>query len=128
MKKFLATVILLTFSLTVLCSCVNPNDPDEYKIPEQNIEYTYFTLGNVIQDGKRAVFFNFESNYTITKIEFTGYLLNSNGQAIHSFDSSISLGNGNKKPEVAIRVDADIVYDISSVSFTKIIAYTTEKI
>ena len=128
MKKFLATVILLTFSLTVLCSCVNPNDPDEYKIPEQNIEYTYFTLGNVIDNGKRAVFFNFESDYIVTKMEFAGNLMNSSGQVIHSFDSSTNLGNGKINPEVAISIDADIAKNVRSVSFSKLNAFTTEKI
>ncbi len=77
MKKLLSVFILLTLVLSAFSSCYSYEKPEKQtqnKIPEQSINYTNFTFANVIQDGKQAVFFNFVSDYTVTKMEIAGTL------------------------------------------------------
>ena len=40
----------------------------------------------------------------------------------------MNFGTPSKNPELAIRVDKDLISKVKSVSFTKIKAYTTEEI
>ena len=132
MKRLLPILVLLALVLASLSSCA-PSHEDLPKqtaneIPEQSITYTNFTFGNVIQDGKQAVFFNFVSDYTITKLEVAGSLLDKDNNAIHSFDNSMNFGTPSKNPELGIRIDKDLISKVKSVSFTKIKAYTTEEI
>ena len=131
MRKLLSIFILLTLLVSIFSSCESYKKPQKQtpnEIPEQNIYYTNFTFGNVIQDGKQAVFFNFVSDYTITKLEVAGSLLDKDNNAIHSFDNSMNFGTPSKNPELAIRIDKDLISKVKSVSFTKIKAYTTEEI
>ena len=131
MRKLLSMFILLTLLVSIFSSCESyekPQKQTQNEIPEQNINYTNFTFGNVIQDGKQAVFFNFVSDYTITKLEVVGSLLDKDNNAIHSFDTSMNFGTPSKNPELAIRIDKDLISKVKSVSFTKIKAYTTEEI
>ena len=131
MRKLLSMFILLTLLVSSFSSCESYETPEketQNEIPEQNINYTYYTFGNVIQDGKQAVFFNFVSDYTITKLEVAGSLLDKDNNAIHSFDTAMNFGTPSKNPELAIRIDKDLISKVKSVSFTKIKAYTTEEI
>ena len=130
MRKLLSMFILLTLLVSIFSSCESYEKPQKQtptEIPEQSINYTYYTFGNVIQDGKQAVFFNFVSDYTITKLEVAGSLLDKDNNAIHSFDTSMNFGTPSKNPELAIRIDKDLISKVKSVSFTKIKAYTTEE-
>ena len=131
MRKLLSILILLTLLVSIFSSCesyekTQKQTPNE--IPEQNIYYTHFTFGNVIQDGKQAMFLNFVSDYTVTKMEITGTLSDKTGNVIHSFDESIAFGNPSYNPEMHIRIEAGIVKYVDTVSFTKIIAYTTQEL
>ena len=131
MKRLLSVFILLTLLVSSFSSCESYETPEketQNEIPEQNINYTYYTFGNVIQDGKQAVFFNFVSDYTITKLEVVGSLLDKDNNVIHSFDTSMNFGTPSKNSELAIRIDKDLISKVKSVSFTKIKAYTTEEI
>ncbi len=131
MKKLLSVFILLTLVLSAFSSCDSYEKPEKQtqnEIPEQSINYTNFTFGNVIQDGKQAVFFNFVSDYTVTKMEIAGTLLDKSGNIIHSFDTSMTFGTPSDNPELAIRIDKELIKNVKNVSFTKIKAYTTEEI
>ena len=123
--------MLLTLLVSIFSSCESyekPQKQTQNEVPEQSINYTYYTFGNVIQDGKQAVFFNFDSDYTITKLEVVGSLLDKDNNAIHSFDTSMNFVTPSKNPELAIRIDKDLISKVKSISFTKIKAYTTEEI
>ena len=129
MRKLLPIFILLTLLVSIFSSCESYKKPQKQtpnEIPEQNINYTNFTFGNVIQDGKQAVFFNFASDYTVTKMEIAGTLLDKDGNVIHSFDTSMTFGSPSNDPELAIRIEKELIKNVKSVSFTKIKAYTTE--
>ena len=132
MKRLLSILVLLTLALASMSSCASPHENlpkhTANEIPEQSITYTNFTFGNVIQDGKQAVFFNFASDYTVTELEVVGSLLDKNNNVIHSFNTSMNFGTPSKNPELAIRIDKDLISKVKSVSFTKIKAYTTEEI
>ena len=131
MRKLLSMFILLTLLVSIFSSCESyekPQKQTQNEVPEQSINYTYYTFGNVIQDGKQAVFFNFDSDYTITKLEVVGSLLDKDNNAIHSFDTSMNFVTPSKNPELAIRIDKDLISKVKSISFTKIKAYTTEEI
>ena len=131
MKKTISIIILLTLLVSFFSSCEFYEKPQEQapnEIPEQNINYTNFTFGNVIQDGKQAVFLNFVSDYIVSKMEITGNLLDKSGNVIHSFDESITFGNPSYNPEMHIRIEAELVKYVADVSFTKIIAYTTQEV
>ena len=57
MRKLLSIFILLTLLVSIFSSCesyekTQKQTPNE--IPEQSINYTYYTFGNVIQDVKLA--------------------------------------------------------------------------
>ena len=132
MKRLLPILVLLALVLASLSSCA-PFHEDLPKqtaneIPEQSITYTNFTFGNVIQDGKQAVFFNFASDYTVTKMEIAGTLLDKDGNVIHSFDESITFGTSSYNPEFAIRIDEELIKKVMNVSFTKMKAYTTQEL
>lgn len=125
---FFVSTILMLF---VLSSCGFDNDSKKEtsnEIPEQCITYTNFTFGNVIQDGKQAIFFNFASDYTVTKIEIAGALLNKDKNSIHSFETSLTFATPSYNPELSLRIEAGLVKYVESVSFTKIKAYTTQSI
>lgn len=131
MKKILLIIVLSALGFFTLFSCSYyepPKDEKTYEIPEHNIKYTNLEFGNVIQDGKQAVFFDFVSDYTVTKIEIAGNLLDKNGNTIHSFDTSMTLGTPSYNPEPVIRIEKDLIKNVKSVSFTKIKAYTTEEL
>lgn len=131
MKKLLSVFILLTLVLSAFSSCESYEKPEKQTqnvIPEQSINYINFTFGNVIQDGKQAVFFNFASDYTVTKMEIAGTLSDKDGNVIHSFETSMTLSNPTYNPEIHIRIEAGLVKYVDAVSFTKINAYTTQEL
>lgn len=131
MKKFIILLILSVFSLLWLPSCssnTTSNNDKSSIIPQENISYTNFTVGNVIQDGKQALFFNFVSDYTVTKMEIAGTLLDKEENAIHSFDVSRTFSAPSYNPELHVRIDKGLIKYVNSVTFTQIKAYTTEKI
>ena len=112
MRKLLSIFILLTLLVSIFSSCESyekPQKQTQNEIPEQNINYTNFTFGNVIQDGKQAMFLNFVSDYIVSKMEITGTLLDKTGNVIHSFDESITFENPSYNPEMHIRIEAGLV-------------------
>ena len=125
MRKLLLIFILLTLVVSIFSSCGSYEVQN--KVPEQSINYTYYTFGNVIQDGKQAVFFNFTSDYTITELDVAGCLLNKNNDVIHSFETSMNFGTPSKNPELPISIDKELIKEVKGVSFTKIKAYTMEE-
>ncbi len=135
MKKTFNKIILLILSFVILfsfASCFNTDFTSGTEkintIPQNNITYTHLEFGNVIDEGKQAVFLNFSSDYSVTKMEIAGSLLDKSGNSIYSFDSSINFVNPSKIPEFPIRIDASLINDVRSVNFTKITAYTTQEI
>lgn len=128
MKKFLTIIALLTLFLLTFSSCSSPDEPKEYQIPSQEITYSHFEIGNVIDQGKQAIFLCFESEYPVSKIQATGSLLDKNGNTIYTFDSSLSFDTPSNTPDLFIRVEPNIVNNLRSISFTNITAYTKEKI
>ena len=130
MKKFSIVFVLLVAVLTFFSCAVPQNSNKELmnEIPKDNISYINFTFGNVIDEGKQAVFFNFNSDYTVSKIEFAGALLDGDGNVIYSFDTSMNFGTQSCNPEPVIRIEADLIKSVKSVSFSKVKAYTKEEI
>ena len=130
MKKILRTILLSIISLSILTSCFACTSltDKEILIPEKDIIYTDFDLGNVIFEEKRAVFLNFSSTYTVTKLEVAGSLLDVNGEVIENFDTTMSFGTPSNKPDLSISIDDNLVKKVRSVHFTKIKAYTKDKI
>lgn len=128
MRKFLTPIVSLILSLFTLFSCVACQSKDETinSIPEHNITYTHFEIGNVIDEGKQAIFFNFTSDYTVNKIEIAGTLLDKNGNTIDTFDTAITFGTPSHNPKPVIRIEAELIRTVASVSFTRIKAYTIE--
>ena len=123
MKKVLGVVILLMLILFALCSCQSSASKQDAQ--DTKVNYTGYSFGNVITDGEIAVFFDFDSDYMVNKMEIAGSLLDRNGNSIHAFDTAMSLDPATNHPSPAIMVDVGIIKDISSVSFTKIKAYTS---
>lgn len=100
-----------------------------YEIPEQNVKYEGFEFGNVVDDGKQAIILKFQSDYDIVKIELVGVVIDITGQTIHTFDGVMQFGNTpTKNPSCAVVVDEELIYRVSYVSFTKVMAYTNEEI
>lgn len=133
MKKTSSVILFVSIILMlfVLSSCGSGNDSKQEasnEIPEQCITYTNFTFGNVIQDGKQAIFLNFASDYTVTKIEIAGALLDKDENSIHSFETSLTFATPSYNPELSVRIEVGLVKYIKSVSFTKIKAYTAQSI
>lgn len=133
MKKTSSVILFISIILMLfaLSSCASHDDSKKEAsnaIPEQSITYTNFTFGNVIQDGKQAIFFNFVSDYTVTKIEIAGTLLDKDENVIHSFETSATFGTPSYNPELHLRIEAGLVKYVKSVSFTEIKAYTTQSI
>ncbi len=131
MKKIIKLVVLMTFaifSLTFCSACQDGNSQKMNLIPEQNIKYSHIEIGNVIQDGKQAVFLNFKSDYTVEKIEYAGVLLDKEGNTICTFDKELNFGNPSCNVSATILIDYKLIKNVKSVSFTKVNAYTTEKI
>lgn len=133
MKKIFSVILFVsaTLMLFIFSSCVSNNDSNKEtlnEIPEQSITYTNFTFGNVIQDGKQAIFLNFASDYTVDKIEIAGTLLDKEKNGIHFFETSRTFDTPLYNPELFIRIETGLVKYVESVSFTKIKAYTTQSI
>ena len=133
MKKIFSVILFVsaTLMLFIFSSCVSNNDSKKEtlnEIPEQSITYTNFTFGNVIQDGKQAIFLNFASDYTVDKIEIAGTLLDKEKNGIHFFETSRTFDTPPYNLELYIRIEAGLVKYVESVSFTKIKAYTTQSI
>ena len=121
----------MIFNMISLSSCTSYQSTQvvtAYKINENNIKYKNFTFGNVIQDGKQAVFLNFVSDYVVTKIKVTGSFLDNKGESLYNFDETISFGTPSTNPEVHIRVDKGLIKYITSVSFNEVSAYTNENV
>ena len=131
MKKALLKISLFIMAVLLLLgscvACFNSNNGDNI-VPTSSIRYTNFYMGNVIDDGKRAVYINFVSDYKVTKIEGAGKLLDQNGNQIYEFDTSLNFSSPTKSPKLIISVEANFIKKIKSVSFTKIKAYTKEAI
>ena len=128
MRKTLGIVAVFLFSIFALCSCDFGKSNEPSVIPEQNVKYTHFQFGNVIDEGQRAVYLYFDSDYSVTKMEIAGTFKDSKGNIVHTFDKKLSFGTASKNPKFIVMVDKDLISKISSVSFTKIKAYTTEQI
>ena len=131
MKRFFIKIATILFSFVLLCSytaCVNSKEGTANIIPQDSIRYTGLKFGNVIDEGKQAVFLNFNSAYLVIKIEIEGVLLDKNGNTIYTFDTTMEFGSPTKKPEVSIRIDANLIKSVKSASFTKIKGYTKEEI
>ena len=97
-------------------------------IPDNGIRFNNYSVGNVIDEGKQAIFFTFTSDYAVSKIEATGELLDGSGKTLYTFDCASGIGTPSKTPEIFIRVEADLAKKVRSVSITSLKAYTTEKI
>lgn len=131
MKKILAIIALLSLLLSTLCACVpdiQPVKETANAIPSQSIRYVRFTLGNVIQDGNRAIFFEFLSDYSVTKMEISGKLLDKNGSVIYSFGREMEYTDPSRNPEFPITLGKNLIERVNSVRFTKITAYTNETV
>lgn len=131
MKKLFYIFILIALVLSAFSSCESYEKPEKQtqnEIPEQNINYINFTFGNVIQDSKQAMFFNFVSDYTVTKMEIAGTLSDETGNVIHSFETFMTFGTPSYNPEMHIRIEAGLVKYVKEVSFTTIKAYTMQEL
>ena len=131
MKRFLSIIILSIITLFTLTSCITSdrtNEAKEYEIPSNSINYIKFSFGNVIYEGKRAVFFEFASDYPVSKMEYSGSLLDANGNILFTFEETTNFSSPSKNPEAYVRVDQALANKVRSVTFSKIKAYTTEKI
>lgn len=134
MKKIVKIIAVFLFSFFVMCSyasCVfnaKSNKEEVFMIPQNNIRYTHFEAGNVISKGQRAIFLVFTSDYVVSKIEITGVLLDEAGSPIYSFDTEMSYNSPSENPELPILLDANLVENVKSASFTKIQAYTAQEI
>lgn len=129
-KKFLIFPIL-TFCLVIMsvgCSFTKSKEEPIYEIPTESIKYNGIEFGNVIDEGKRAVFMKFESDYAVVKMEIAGVAIATNGDTLYEFDFSTNFGNNPTNPRPAIRLDKDLITRVSYISFTKILAYTNEVI
>ena len=111
-------------------SCSNFNDNDEKinVIPQNNISYTHLEFGNVVDEGKQAVFFNFSSDFIVIKMEINGVLLDKSGDTIYSFDTALTFSSPSINPKFPIRIDEKHIKNVNSASFTKIKAYTTQEV
>lgn len=128
-KSFVVLVFIIAiFALLVYLIYPKSNEPQMYEIPEQNITYTRYEIGNVIDEGKQAVFLCFKSDYEVASIEFAGELLDITGKTIYTFDSSLIYSSPTKNPRPAVRIDANLIEKVHSVSFSKIKAYTNQEI
>ena len=67
-------IFFIIVALIVMGNNKANDDKKSIEIPENNITYVRLSIGNVIQDGKQAIFFKFASDYTVTKIEIAGTL------------------------------------------------------
>ena len=130
MKKiFIVFIVMLSLFLLLSCaSCAVSEQEKNAIVPDGNTSFKNYTIGNVIDEGKQAVFFNFVSNYNIKKLEISGHLLDSSGNTIYTFETTQALSTPTKKPEVFIRIASDLVKRVRSVTFTKITAYTADDI
>ncbi len=131
MKRFFIKIATILFSFVLLCSCTacfNSNEETTNIIPQDSISYTSLEFGNVIYEGKQAVFLNFNSAYPVIKIEIEGVLLDKNGNTIYTFDTTMNFGSPSNNPDVPIRIDANLIKSVKSASFTKIKGYTKEEI
>ena len=129
MNKISTIVVIIAVFITLITSCTPAPELDvENEIPTESIRYTHMEFGNVIDEGKRAVFFVFASEYSVSKMEIVGELLDREGNVIEQFDHAVSFSKPRKDTEMAIRIDKDLIEDIGGVTFTSIRAYTEEKI
>ena len=93
-----------------------------------NISYTHLEFGNAVDEGKQAVFFNFSSDFIVIKMEINGVLLDKSGDTIYSFDTALTFSSPSINPKFPIRIDANLIKNVNSASFTKIKAYTTQEV
>ncbi len=128
MKKSLALLILFSLVFFLLCSCEKSSSYEKQMdlISDQDITYNCLQLGNVIDDGKIAVFLNFTSKYKVDKMELKGALLDRKGNAVYVFDDSTTFATPSLETKFIIMVDKALLGKISEASFVKINAYTTE--
>ena len=109
MEKILTKIILLLLGFSLLSFCVAcSNDEKINIIPQNSISYTHLEFGNVIDEGKQAVFFNFSSDYIVIKMEIDGILLDKNGNTICGFGTTLTFSPPSKNPEIPIRIDANL--------------------
>lgn len=125
---FFPILIIFMFSFCFILPACKENEPKENLVPESSINYVGIGLGNVIDEGKRAIFIYFSCEYPITKLKASGFLLNPSGQTVLTFNETTTLSPARTNPSIVIRVDTNIVYNISSASITSIKAYTKSNI
>lgn len=133
MRRLIKIIAVVIGVVAVMCMCtacmdINSNSDKVYEIPQSSISYVDFEIGNVIDEGKQAVFFNFVSDFPVKKIEAKGTLYDKDGGALQAINISLSFATPSRTPEPVVRVEAGLVKYIASVSFSEIKAYTTEKI
>ncbi len=121
-------LIIFMFSLCFILPACKDTTPKENLVPENSINYEGIGLGNVIHEGKRAIYLYFSSEYSITRIEASGFLLSPTGQRVFPFNDNISLSPSTTNPAFTIMIDASLASSVSSASFTNIKAYTHSKI
>lgn len=123
----------MLLSVFMLASCAQndqlPTFGEEkyYEVPNSSVRYSHLEFGNVICDGKQAVFINFNSDYPVDRVAAKGSLLDQNGNVIYTFDEGITFSSTNK-PELPVRIEKELIKSVRSVSFTEIKAYTKNKI
>ncbi|MBQ9118113.1 MAG: hypothetical protein IJY11_02810 [Clostridia bacterium] len=54
--------------------------------------------------------------------------MDKNGNTVHSFDNTMNFNSPAKNPEFPILIEATLIKNINSASFTTIQAYTTQEI
>ena len=129
MKNFLKTFIVLLFSIFMSFSFIACSNHDSTKVvPDNNIKYQSYFFGNVIDEGRQAVFLCFSSDYSIVKIEITGEMLNRTGNSIYDFEECMTFSSPTKSPRPVVLVDCSLINNIKSVRFTKIVAYTEDEL
>ncbi len=135
MKKnsSLLLLIMIIFGCVLsLVSCDKENigktEIEEYNIiPDYNISYIGFSKGNVIQDGKQALFLKFSSDYNVIKMNASGHLLDISGAVIYDF-STVTIATNSKNPEIHIREDYSIIQSTVNVIIDNVNSYTNENL
>ena len=125
MKKFF--VICLTI-IIMLAACTSCQFSNEKKIPDGGIKYQSIGFGNVIQDGEVAIYLYFKSDYPVCKMEYAGTLLDGRGNTLCTFDKTLNFDTPTQNPTAILFANSSVIKTGVAVSFTKVVAYTTEDI
>ena len=129
MKKIIAIVSLL-FTLFTLsaCSLFDDGKPKYNEVSKEYIDFTSISRGKVIDEGKVAIFLKFKSDYNLNKIEAVGALVNASGENVVEFEESMNYSPARKSVEIVVMVDADLLSEIRTATFTLVKGYTLDEI